>query len=179
MKVANRWSAYFQSQHYFLLIFIQIQMGVWDIGKHSDGAVHRIKELLLHIFLIVAIIFTMFANHIKKHYFLCTAPSQNKQNNPEKIPKPPKNSKQSSYPSCCMTSVHVHGLPWILLCALLEGRTQGVMEDSVHPGKVYKGKQTLSSCKKTGTTKKIPARFPIDSFPLADHSKNQSITVNR
>lgn len=26
---------------------------------------------------------------------------------------------------------------------------------------------------------KIPARFPIDSLPQADHTKNQSTTVNR
>lgn len=153
-------------------------MGVRHVGTHSSWAVYRNKELLLHIFWIVSIISPRSLTS-KKRYFLCTASAKANKPTTSAPLKTPQNSQQSSQPSCCVTSVHVHELMDSSLCPPGEQNTRCCGGFSTQVNCIKEKKLLSSSRNKQQQQQKIPATFPIDSVPQANHSKNQSIAVNR
>lgn len=153
-------------------------MGVRHVGTHSSWAVYRNKELLLHIFWIVSIISPRSLTS-KKRYFLCTASAKANKPTTSAPLKTPQNSQQSSQPSCCVTSVRVHELMDSSLCPPGEQNTRCCGGFSTQVNCIKEKKLLSSSRNKQQQKQKIPATFPIDSVPQANHSKNQSIAVNR
>lgn len=163
--MTRRWPNYDQSQHYFLFILVWIQMWVENLGKYPKGNVYRNKESLVYIFLNCNYYCTIFSNHMKYFYLSFAQLPQKNQ------PTPPQILFQSSYPRCCMTLVHVHGLLWILVASWraeyrVSHRIQSILVNCIKKNK------PSPIAKKTTIMKKPHILTCQWLSPQADHSKN-------
>lgn len=150
-RMTSRWPNYVQSQHYFLLIFIWIQMWVEELGKYSNRNVYRNKESVIYLFLNCGYNFTVFSNHMKYLYlFFCTAAPR--KTNP--TPSPPK--------------------------ILIQSRAEFKVSHKIQSIQVncIKTNKPSPITKKQGIINKTspPTMFPNDCLPQVDHSE---ITVSR